>query len=134
MLSIAFLDGDSCVELHQAGWWLSVIGQTERTVSSPGKPEIPECSTGNSSLFRLLLWALETLAHFPWTPPEAGSRRVSKKGGQKGGSTLLAGRFEAAQGRIQDSPGWKGQRAARMTMEVSGQDLNLTLVEEKQRF
>lgn len=83
-------------------------------------------------MFDLLLGALKTLAHFPWTPLEAGSRRVSKKGGQKGGSTLLAGCLEAVQGRIQDSLGWKGQRAARSTMRVSGQGLNLSLVEGKQ--
>ena len=83
-------------------------------------------------MFDQLLGALKTLAHFPWTPPEAGSRRVSKKGVQKDGSTLLAGSFEAVQGRIQDSLGWKGQRAAHTAMQVSGQDLNLALVEGKQ--
>lgn len=58
----------------------------------------------------------------------------AKKVGQKSGSTLLAGSFEAVQGRIQDSLGWKGQRSARFAVQVSGQDLSLTLVEGKQLF
>lgn len=55
-----------------------------------------------------------------------------QKGWAKGVSTLLAGSFEAVQGRIRASLGWKGQRAAHITMQVSGQDLNLALVEGKQ--
>lgn len=54
---------------------------------------------------------------------------MSKKGGQKGGSTLSAGSFEAVQERTCDSLAWKGQRAAHITVQVSGQDLNFALVE-----
>lgn len=46
MLSIALLDNDSCMELHQAGWLLCVRAWKERAVSSTGKPKILEHSTG----------------------------------------------------------------------------------------
>lgn len=45
---------------------------------------------------------------------------------------MLSGSFEAVQGRIQDSLGWKGQRTACIAVQVSGQELNLALLEGKE--